>query len=146
MPSTGLGSCCLLMASHCQFHLFLILGVFNRARIMFGISDLPLPIPSDRNYLFLVYGFKIMFNIAGLSLTNPFLRNYLFFPQNVFNKARVLLGVPGLPIPSHRNYLCLLHDVLSWTRIILDVTDVLMTIPSTRNHLYLPYGAFNRPE
>ena len=110
MTSTGSGSCCSLLASLCQFHLFLILSGFNRARIMFGISDLLLTIPSTRNNWFLVYGAKIMVNIAGLSLTNPSFRNYFFLQPNFFNKARVLLGVAGLrlTISSDRNYLCLL--------------------------------------
>ena len=34
---------------------FLLQGVFNRARIMLDISNLPLTIPSTRNHLFLVY-------------------------------------------------------------------------------------------
>ena len=48
-----------------------------------------------------------------------------------------------LTISSNRNYFCLLHEALSWARIMFGITDALLNISSTRNYLYIFYGAFN---
>ena len=61
-------------------------------------------------------------------------------------QARVLLDVAGLPltIPSNRNHLCLLHEALSWARIMFGVTDVHLTFSFTRNYHHLINGVLNR--
>ena len=58
----------------------------------------------------------------------------------------VLLGVACLPltIPSNRNHLCLLHEALSWARIMFGVTDVHLTFSSSRNYHHLLNVVFNR--
>ena len=53
---------------------FPLQGVFNRARIMLDIANLPLTIPSTRNHLFLVYTIAprvCCLLLASLSLFNP---------------------------------------------------------------------------
>ena len=78
-------------------HNFCLQGAFNMARIMLDIANLPLTTRSTGNHLFLVYGTKIMLAIAGLSFTILSIRNCFSLLQHIFNRARVLLGVGQPP-------------------------------------------------
>ena len=79
--------------------------------------------------------------LASLLLFHP---SGIVSPTSQLQKARVLLGVAGFPltIPSNRSHLCLLHEALSWERIMFGINDAHLTISSTRNNLL--YGVFKR--
>ena len=100
-------------------------GVFNRARVILGISELPLNISSTRNYIFLQSGFNrawILLVIDGLSLPIPFTRNHLFLFHGVFKKTRMMLGIVARPvtISSTMNHL-LLQGTLKRAKIMLSI-------------------------
>ena len=123
-------------------HLVILQGIINIARAPF--ANLPLTIPSTRNHHFHVYSTKIMLVIAGLSFTVLSIRNC--FSHNAASTGQGSVGCCRLPlyIPSNRNHLCLLHEALSWARIMFGVNDAHLTNSSTRSNHHLLYTAFNR--
>ena len=122
---------------HCQ-------GTFNKATIRLDIAYLPLTIPSTRNHPFHFYSAKTMLVIVGLFFTVPSIRNP--FSHNAASTGQGSVGCCGHPlyIPSNRNHLCLLHEALSWARIMFGVNDAHLTNSSTRSNHHLLYAVFNR--
>ena len=114
-----------------SIHPLICQGAFNRARIMLDIANFTLTIPSTRNHHFHVYGAIIILIFAGLSFNIESIWNHLFLLQHVFTMAMVLLGVAVLllTIPSTRNHLFLVYGA----KIMLVIAGLPPTTPSTRN-------------
>ena len=80
------------------------------------ITALPLLISSTRNHLFLLYGVfnrdKIIFGTAGLNVGILSTMNHHLLHQSTLNRARIMSGFAGLPltIPFTRNHSCLWHQ------------------------------------
>ena len=70
-----------------------------------GYCCFPLPIPSTRNHLFLLYGVfnraRMILGIVGLPMTIPSTKNHLFLLQGTLNRARIMLSIACLPWIFH---------------------------------------------
>ena len=115
---------------------------FHKARILFVITGIPMPIPSTRNHLFLLYSVfiraRIMVDIAGLPVITPSTMNHHFLRQISLNRARNMLDIACRPltIPFTRNPFSL------WHMLVFD--GLPLTGSSIRNHLFLNQHIFNR--
>ena len=81
--------------------------------------------------------------LASLLLFHP--SGIISFSCNALNWPRIIFGVTSvlLTIPSTRNHIFLILLILSTRSIPLGVVSLPPTIPSTRNLFFLPHGTSN---
>ena len=115
-------------------------GVFNRARVMLGIAELPLTISSTWN-LFLQSAFnrvRILLVIAGLPLLISSNRSHFFFLHGFPNRAMMMFCIAGssCDYSVHKEVFLSSPGCLQQGHDHMGITCFPLTIPSTRNHLF----------